>query len=88
MPWLLASIYYNLKGEKYLVLGADKLGFSVALFSIEAALAIGVFFLSRNKRFGGGELGGTYTQKLYKDVFIFLWVIYLVFSGLYIYENI
>ena len=89
LPWLLASIYYNLKGEKYLVLGVDKLGFSVALFSIEAALAIGVFFLSRNKRFGGGELGGTYTQKLYKGVFfISLWVIYLVFSGLYIYENI
>lgn len=89
LPWLLASVYYYAKGEKYLVLGADKLGFSVALFSIEAALAIGVFFLSRMKRFGGGELGGTYNQKLFKGVFfITLWVIYLVFSGLYIYNDI
>ena len=89
LPWLLASIYYNAKGEKYMVMGADKLGFSVALFSIEAALAIGVFFLSRKKQFGGGELGGTYNQKLYKGVFfISLWLIYLVLSGMYIYEDI
>ncbi|QDZ24373.1 sodium/calcium exchanger protein [Chloropicon primus] len=89
LPWLLASVYYNAKGEKYLVSGADKLGFSVAVFSIEAALAIGVFFLSRLKRFGGGELGGTYNQKLYKGIFfISLWVLYLILSGLYIYEDI
>ena len=85
----LASLYYNAKGEKYLVLGSDKLGFSVALFSIEAALAIGVFFLSRHPKFGGGELGGTYNQKLYKGIFfITLWVIYLVMSGMYIYGDI
>lgn len=89
LPWLLASLYYNAKGEKYLVLGSDKLGFSVALFSIEAALAIGVFFLSRHPKFGGGELGGTYNQKLYKGIFfITLWVIYLVMSGMYIYGDI
>ena len=89
LPWLLASLYYNAKGEKYLVLGSGKLGFSVALFSIEAALAIGVFFLSRHPKFGGGELGGTYNQKLYKGIFfITLWVIYLVMSGMYIYGDI
>ena len=40
-------------------------------------------------RLGGGELGGTYNQKLYKGIFfITLWVIYLVMSGMYIYGDI
>ena len=89
LPWLLASLYYSSKGEKYMVVGADKVGFSVALFSICAIIAIGTLFASRLKRFGGGELGGTYKQKLVKTtLFASLWLIYLLGSGLYIYEII
>jgi solute carrier family 8 (sodium/calcium exchanger) len=57
--------------------------FSVTLFCSFAAIAIGLLLIRRLKYFGGGELGGPTKYRIISSIlFLLLWIVYLVLSGL------
>ena len=54
-----------------------------------AAIAITIFMRSRLKLFGGEELGGLIKYRLIlRFLFVLLWIVYLVLSGLVNYCHI
>lgn len=81
LPWLIASIYWHMKGVPFVV-NAGSLGFSVVIYTTFAVLAIGMLFLRRNLRiFGKAELGGKVLAKYLSGAFfIFLWFLYIMLS--------
>jgi solute carrier family 8 (sodium/calcium exchanger) len=80
LPWLIASIYYASRSEKYEVSTGD-LGFSLVVFLPCALICILLFFVRRYKC--GGELGGPVkTKQLSALVMILLWVVYVIMSTL------
>ncbi len=84
LPWMLASIYYAAKGDKYSVPAGD-LAFSVALFLGTSVLCLITLIVRRIVL--GGELGGNKVWKIVSAVWlIFLWLIYVIFSTLKVYE--
>ena len=59
------------------------LSFSVTLFCSFAAVAIVLLLIRRLKYFGGGELGGPTKYRIISSLlFLSLWLVYLVLSGL------
>ena len=85
LPWIIASVYYAIKGEKYLV-PSKGLSFSVLLFLITATICLITIVIKRIV--SGGELGG---RKLWHKIcfavgFFCLWLIYIVLSTLYAYD--
>lgn len=99
LPWVMAAIYWQIKNPCNaannpktcgFIVEAKTLGFSVALYSILAVTAIILFMLRRNLTFfGKAELGGTTGPKYISAAFmILLWIIYVTFSTLQVYEVI
>ena len=86
LPWMLASIYYVAKGEKYIVPAGD-LAFSVILFLVTSVLCLITLVLRR--LVFGGELGGNKLWKIISAIWlVFLWLMYVLFSALKVYEVI
>ena len=83
LPWVIASIYYEVKGECYIV-PAGALGFSVLVFTVCAVICICIFFILRKTQ--GGELGGP-NRKPIAFIMISLWLIYVVMSSLKAYNH-
>ncbi|CAI9720800.1 sodium/calcium exchanger 3 isoform X1 [Octopus vulgaris] len=83
LPWLIAAIYWNTKGEIFVV-DAGSLGFSVIIYTTFAIIAILLLVIRRSlKIFGKAELGGATVPKMVTGVlFIFLWVLYVLLSSL------
>ncbi|CAJ0563988.1 unnamed protein product, partial [Mesorhabditis spiculigera] len=81
IAWSMAAIYHALNGSRFLV-DPGNLGFSVALFCVEALFCIAVIVLRRNK-YVGGELGGPVVFRIFTSgLFTFLWLFYLLMSAL------
>ena len=70
LPWLLASIYKEAKGEPY-VYPAGDLVFSVVLFLICAMIAVAIMIANRVVH--GGELGGP-QRRVFACILAALWV--------------
>uniref|UniRef100_H3CI94 Solute carrier family 8 member 3 n=1 Tax=Tetraodon nigroviridis TaxID=99883 RepID=H3CI94_TETNG len=86
MAWSVAAIYWNMKGENFVV-PAGSLAFSVTLFTIFAFLAVSMLLYRR--RAHGGELGGPRGHRLATSAFFFcLWFLYILFSSLEAYCHI
>merc|ERR1712168_1663486 len=81
IAWTMAAIYWEANGEQFKV-PVGSLGFSVTVFCIEAALAIGIL-LARRHPAVGGELGG---PKFFKTcssaAFVFFWCFYVAISAM------
>ena len=77
------SAWYHYYKKTKFVVKEGSLEFSVTLFCSFAGVAVIMLMIRRLKFFGGGELGG---PKKYRYVssflFLLLWIVYLVLSGL------
>jgi solute carrier family 8 (sodium/calcium exchanger) len=81
LPWTIASIYYAVKGEQFIV-PAGTLGYSVGVFCIIAVIAISILIIRRNPKVANGELGGPRGLKIATAVtFTALWILYIVLSS-------
>ncbi|XP_048733379.1 sodium/calcium exchanger 3-like isoform X2 [Ostrea edulis] len=89
LPWLIASIYWEAKGEKFKV-SADTLVFSVILYTSCAILAVLLLFVRRKfAAFGNGELGGPKGFKYASGLLLVtLWFFYVIMSSLQAYKII
>lgn len=86
LPWLLAAIYWSIKGSKFRV-PSGNLAFSVALYSIIAFIAIATIIMRRYVPCFGGELGGPKVWAFATSfMFIFLWLFYVTLSALQAYN--
>ncbi|ESO84204.1 hypothetical protein LOTGIDRAFT_92127, partial [Lottia gigantea] len=83
LPWVIASIYWNVKGEQFEV-PVGSLGLSVVLYTVAAVTALTILIIRRNVGvFGKGELGGPVPGKIAcAIIFVLLWVLYVVISAL------
>ena len=84
LPWTIGSIYYEAKGECFIV-PSGTLSFSVMIFTICATLCILMLVIMRKVQ--GGEIGGPRR----KPVAVFmgmLWVVYIVISALAAYDHL
>ncbi|PNW76872.1 hypothetical protein CHLRE_11g479600v5 [Chlamydomonas reinhardtii] len=85
LPWAVCSVYYHVRGEKYVTPGGD-LEFAVMLYAILGGCGI---FILAVARYFGGELGGTkLRQYSIAGLLTVLWLLYLILSGLRAYGNI
>ena len=84
LPWLIGAIYYEADGGDFIV-SKEGLSFSVILYLITSVLCLLTLVIRRFVF--GGELGGTKALWKYLTAgwFVFLWVMYLLFSALRIY---
>lgn len=89
LPWLLATIYHQSQGTKFIV-QAGSLGFSVLVFAIVAVLALGTLVLRRYvKFFGQAELGGPAIPRIGSSIILLLlWVLYITMSILQVFDVI
>eukprot|EP00892_Ulva_mutabilis_P009646 jgi/Ulvmu1/7053/UM033_0113.1 len=79
LPWVIAAIYYEAKGERYETPAGD-LSFSVLMFMVCALCCLTLFMI---KRAAGGELGGRGLMRTgVAAVLVALWFFYLIMSGL------
>lgn len=87
LPWTIASVYYRVsKSESYYV-PSGSLAFSVILFLVTSSVCIIVLLVRR--KIVGGELGGGKVGRISSAIFLcILWVIYVVFSALEVYDII
>jgi len=85
VAWAIASIYHTARGDEFRIEPAG-LAFSVTLFCAGALIAI---ILLQYRRYAHGihaELGGPTFSKLWTgSFFIFLWIAYLIISGMQAY---
>uniref|UniRef100_A0AAY4EUI8 Calx-beta domain-containing protein n=1 Tax=Denticeps clupeoides TaxID=299321 RepID=A0AAY4EUI8_9TELE len=87
VAWSVAAIYWEVKGEEFLV-DPGTLAFSVTLFTIFAFINIGVLLLRRRPS-TGGELGGPRVSRILTTLLFFgLWFLYILFSSLEAYCHI
>eukprot|EP01059_Diplonema_ambulator_P008437 TRINITY_DN18068_c0_g1_i1.p1 TRINITY_DN18068_c0_g1~~TRINITY_DN18068_c0_g1_i1.p1 ORF type:complete len:748 (+),score=264.15 TRINITY_DN18068_c0_g1_i1:285-2246(+) len=84
LPWIIASSYYEAKGECFIV-PAGSLGFGVTVFTICGVVAIAILFALRFIQ--GGELGGP-LRKPISAFLVTLWLMYIVLSSLQEYGHI
>ncbi|XP_053387424.1 sodium/calcium exchanger 3-like isoform X2 [Mercenaria mercenaria] len=84
LPWLIATIYWEAKGEAF-EYPSGSLAFSVVLYLSTAVFTI-ILLLSRRRIhswFGGAELGGKVVGKWVSAAsLILLWIFYVVMSSL------
>jgi solute carrier family 8 (sodium/calcium exchanger) len=79
----MAAWYHHYYKKDKFVVEEGSLEFSVALFCSFAAIAVIILMIRRLKIFGGGELGGPRKYRLISSfLFLLLWIVYLVLSGL------
>lgn len=90
LPWLIASIYWNVTEGTSFPIPAGSLGFSIAVYSICAVLCTLTLVLRRVLNFTGKtELGGAYGPKVATAVFfVLLWFTYVLLSALQAYDVI
>ncbi|KAI8797275.1 sodium/calcium exchanger 2, partial [Biomphalaria glabrata] len=83
LPWLLASVYWNLQGKDFYH-PSGTVGLSVTLFTICATLVLLVLVVRRRMaRFHFAELGGPKLEKYLTGVVpLGIWVIYVLLSSL------
>lgn len=82
LPWAISAWYHYFKETRFEV-EKGSLSFSVTLFCSFAAIAVIILLIRRLKVFGGGELGGPMKYRVISSLlFLLLWVVYLVLSGL------
>lgn len=81
LPWLIGAIYYEIDGTDFIV-PKEGLSFSVMMFLITSILCLITLVVRRFTV--GGELGGHNPVWKWATAgwFVFLWFIYLLFSGL------
>lgn len=85
LPWVICSIYYKMKGERYVTPAGD-LAFSVLIFCIVGCTGMVILAVARHY---GGELGGSKARQwAIASVLAGLWGLYLALSGLRAYGNI
>lgn len=89
IPWLIASIYHEVKGDVF-VTPSGSLATSVVTYSVCAIVCIGLIIARRYlKFFGKGELGGPAAGMYGSGVFmISLWFIYIIVSSLVAYGHL
>lgn len=83
LPWVIATTYFLLKGEKgepYIV-KAGSLSFSVIVFVVLALVCIGIFYIRRFK-FGGMLGGEPQCKKITTVIMACLWFVYIILSAL------
>ena len=86
LPWVIAIIYSEKQGEEYKV-PAKGLDLSVVLFL--SCCIVGIVLLIVRRCNVGGELGGSTAGRTASAIFfVFLWLIYIVFSCLGQYDVI
>eukprot|EP01064_Diplonema_japonicum_P005429 TRINITY_DN13636_c0_g1_i5.p1 TRINITY_DN13636_c0_g1~~TRINITY_DN13636_c0_g1_i5.p1 ORF type:complete len:885 (+),score=205.82 TRINITY_DN13636_c0_g1_i5:57-2711(+) len=78
LPWVLASIYYEVKDEPFRIPAGD-LAFSVIVFVSCALICLATLAINRNVN--GGELGGPW-RNIILVFFCVIWVTYVVLSSL------
>lgn len=79
LPWLIASVYNRIKGQDYNT-PRGALAFSVTVFMLCSSVCLCLLIV---KKFTGGELGGRgFTRWGFASIMFFLWVVYLVVSGM------
>mmetsp|Transcript_22463 Transcript_22463/g.58652 ORF Transcript_22463/g.58652 Transcript_22463/m.58652 type:complete len:864 (+) Transcript_22463:1727-4318(+) len=84
LPWIIGAGYYYGRGEKFLVSEGD-LGFTLVLWCAGFG-AMSIVFAIRRAR--GGELGGSLkAQRILLAWSIFLWLFFLVLSGVHSYSH-
>uniref|UniRef100_A0A915IAL6 Calx-beta domain-containing protein n=1 Tax=Romanomermis culicivorax TaxID=13658 RepID=A0A915IAL6_ROMCU len=90
LAWCLCAIVSWLRSEEdgFRLKAIEKvepgsLAFSVTLFCTEAVICISIIILRRHKCFGGGELGGSWKNKITTAViFLGMWATYVILSTL------
>ncbi|XP_065559522.1 sodium/calcium exchanger 2-like isoform X2 [Artemia franciscana] len=89
LPWVLASIYHAVKGDKFVV-RAGSLSFGVVVFTVCAILTITLLVCRRKLNiFGRAELGGpTATKYISCSILFLLWIIYILLSSFQAYGYI
>jgi solute carrier family 8 (sodium/calcium exchanger) len=86
LPWVIAAIYYEKRGEEFIVPAGD-LAFSVMVFLIVSVTCLITLVIRRYVV--GGELGGSnFGRKITATFFVSLWVIYITLSTLKAYAVI
>ena len=82
LPWVMSAWYHYFNQTRFEVTPGS-LSFSVTLFCTFAAVGIVILLIRRLSIFGGGELGGPLKYRLISSfLFLLLWIVYLVLSGL------
>lgn len=82
LPWAMSAWYHYYKKSKFQV-EKGSLAFSVTLFCSFAGVALVILLVRRLRVFGGGELGGPRKCRFISSfLFLMLWIVYLVLSGL------
>lgn len=82
LPWAMSAWYHYFNQTRFEVTPGS-LSFSVTLFCTFAAVGIVILLIRRLSIFGGGELGGPLKYRLISSfLFLLLWIVYLVLSGL------
>ncbi|KAG2427143.1 hypothetical protein HXX76_012653 [Chlamydomonas incerta] len=85
LPWAVCSVYYHLRGEKYVTPGGD-LEFAVMLYAVLGGCGIVILAVAR---YFGGELGGSKVRQYsIAALLVLLWLLYLILSGLRAYGDI
>merc|ERR1711871_1389044 len=80
LPWVMASLFFMAKGEKFLVFVGD-VGYSVTVYSIMACVCVMIIYMRRFCL--GGELGGDFTTRTGTSILLIgMWVSYIVLSAL------
>lgn len=90
LAWSVAAIYHAANGNEFEV-DPGSLGFTVLIFCVEALVAIAVLMYRRNHKDINAELGGpSSSRKVTTMFFVFLWIMYILFSALqtYCYINV
>uniref|UniRef100_A0AC35TPI3 Sodium/calcium exchanger 1 n=1 Tax=Rhabditophanes sp. KR3021 TaxID=114890 RepID=A0AC35TPI3_9BILA len=81
IAWSMAAIVHFYRGTRFLV-DPGTLGFSVAVFCVEAVICIAIIVARRHPAIGG-ELGGPMKYKILTGgFFVFLWLFYIGISSL------
>lgn len=87
LPWMLASIYWSVKGQQFHVPTGDII-FCVALYTVIAIIAITVLAVRRfSPKIAAGEVGGPKKWALATSfLFVILWIVYITLSALSLYN--
>uniref|UniRef100_F6YY65 Calx-beta domain-containing protein n=1 Tax=Ciona intestinalis TaxID=7719 RepID=F6YY65_CIOIN len=90
LPWVIASIYWKVTANINFPVDAGSTGFSVALYSVAAIIAIATLIARHYAPIlGAAELGGPKIPKIVTVVFfILLWLLYVLLSSLQAYGHI
>merc|ERR1711871_1722583 len=80
LPWVMASLYFMGKDEKFLVFVGD-VSYSVLVYTIMATICVCILFV---RRFAfGAELGGPAVPRMLTSIILVaMWIVYIVLSAI------